>query len=136
MNATIFELMRGDVSRAAPNAIELARLTREHDLSMWQAYAVFLEGLTKAESGAPGGLEDMRRGTELLRETNVLVYDGLVKIAHAGAEARAGHVDRALAILDEALATADRIGHRAYVARLLDLSGDVHDDPFQCDERV
>ena len=102
----MFELMRGDHARAAPNAVELARLAREHELPMWGAFGVFLEGLASAESGAPGdGLEDMRRGVELLREQNVLLFDGLIKIALAEAEARAGDVDRALAILDEALAT-------------------------------
>ena len=47
----------------------------------------------------------MRRGVELLREQNVLMFDGLLKIALAEAEARAGDPDRAIAILDEALAT-------------------------------
>ena len=39
----------------------------------------------------------MRRGVELLREQNVLIFDGLLKIALAEAEARAGDADRALA---------------------------------------
>ena len=56
-----------------------------------------------------GGLEDMRRGVELLRRSE---RPGLRR-AHRRlrwleAEARAGDVDRALAILDEALATSDR----------------------------
>ena len=41
----MFELMRGDHARAAPNAFELARLAREHDLPMWRAFGVFLRGL-------------------------------------------------------------------------------------------
>ena len=126
MHAAMFELMRGDLSRAAPNAVELARLAREHDLPMWRAFGVFLEGLATAEGGAPGGgLEDMRRGVELLREQNVLVFDGLVKIALAEAEARAGDVDRALAILDEALATCERTGHRAFEAELHRVRGEM-----------
>ena len=87
----MFELMRGDHARAAPNAFELARLAREHDLPMWRAFGVFLEGLATRRSGAPGdGLEDMRRGVELLREQNVLSFDGLLKIALAEAEAPGG----------------------------------------------
>jgi hypothetical protein len=39
--AAMFELMRGDLSRAASNAAELARLARDRDLRMWQAYAAF-----------------------------------------------------------------------------------------------
>jgi hypothetical protein len=43
--------MRGDLSRAARNAVELARLTREHDLPMWRAFGVFLEGVAKTKGG-------------------------------------------------------------------------------------
>ena len=118
--------MRGDHSPAALNAVELARLGREHDLPMWRAFGVFVEGLARAESGARGaGLEDMRRGAELLREQNVLFLDGLIKIALAEAEARTGDVDRALAILDEALAASERTGHRAFDAELHRVRGEM-----------
>jgi len=52
INAAIFELMRGDHARAAQNAVELARLTREHDLPFWRAFAVFIEGLARAKRRA------------------------------------------------------------------------------------
>ena len=126
MHAAMFELMRGDHARAAPNAFELARLAREHDLPLWRAFGVFLEGWATPQSGAAGGgLEDMRRGVELLREQNVLIFDGLLKIALAEAEARAGDLDRAIAILDEALATCDRTGHRAFEAELHRARGEI-----------
>ena len=126
MLAALFELMRGDHPRAAPNAFELARLAREHDLAMWRAFGVFLEGWAASQSGAPAeGLEDMRRGAELLREQNVLQFDGLLKIALAEAEARAGDPDRAVAILDEALATCDRTGYRAFEAELHRARGEI-----------
>jgi class 3 adenylate cyclase/tetratricopeptide (TPR) repeat protein len=122
MHAALFALMRGDLSQTALNAHELARLAYEHDLPLWRAYGAFLEGLASAhQSGAAdAGLEDMRRGVELLREQNVLLFDGLLKIALAEAEAEAqvGDVDCALAILDEALATCERTGHRAFEAVL------------------
>jgi tetratricopeptide (TPR) repeat protein len=125
-NAAMFELMRGDLSRATPNAIELAQLSREHDLPMWRAYGVFLAGLTSAQSDASeGGFEDMRRGIELLREQNNPVFDGLVKIALAEAEALAGNADRAVAVLDEALATSERIGHHSYDAELHRVRGEM-----------
>ena len=44
LHAALFELMRGDRARAAPNAFELARLAREHELTMYGAFGVFLEG--------------------------------------------------------------------------------------------
>ena len=125
MHAALFALMLGDMSRAASNAAELARLTRDHDLPVWRAFGVFLEGSAGAQSGpAGGGLEDMRRGVELLREQNIPWLDGLLKIPLAEAEARAGNVDHALAILDEALATCDRIGHRTFEAELHRVRGD------------
>ena len=67
----------------------------------------------------------MRRGAELLREQNVLLFDGLVKIALAEAEARAGDPDRAVAILDEALATCERTGYRAFEAELHRVRGEM-----------
>ena len=60
----------------------------------------------------------MRRGIELLREQNVLIFDGLLKITLAKAEARTADVDRALATLNEALTTCDRTGHRSFEAEL------------------
>ena len=126
MHAAMFELMRGDHARAATNAFELARLAHEYDLNMWRAFGVFLQGWATAASGAPGGgLEDMRRGVEELREQNVPNFDGLLKITLAEAEARAGDPDRAVAILDEALATCDRMGHRAFEAELHRVRGEM-----------
>jgi predicted ATPase len=60
----------------------------------------------------------MRRGAGLLQKQNVLIFDGLLKIALAEAEARAGDVDLGVRILDEALATCDRTGHRTFEAEL------------------
>jgi adenylate cyclase len=129
-HAAFIEVVRGDHGRATPHGVELVRLAREHDLPMWRAFGVFLEGLAAAESGAPeGGLEAMRRGAELLREQNILVFDGPQKVTVAEAEARAGDVDRAIAILDEALATCDRTGHRAFEAELRRVRGEMLTQP-------
>ena len=126
VQASLFELMLGDRSRAASNAAEFARITREHDLPFWRAFGIFLDGLASTQSGtAGGGLEDMRRGLELLREQNALLFDGLLKIALAEAETRTGNVDRALTILDEALTTCDRIGHRSFEAELHRVRGEI-----------
>jgi predicted ATPase len=70
----------------------------------------------------------------LSRQTHTVVHrsrfcltrpDGLLKIALAEAETRAGNSDHAIAILDEALATCDRAGHRAFEAELHRVRGDV-----------
>jgi class 3 adenylate cyclase/tetratricopeptide (TPR) repeat protein len=124
--AAWFELMRGDLVRAVRNGVELTRLAGEHDLPFWRLGGVFFEGLAKAESGAlGGGLEDMRRGAEMLRERNIVLYDGLLKILLAETEARAGDVDCALVVLDEALATCGRTGYRSFEAELRRVRGDM-----------
>jgi class 3 adenylate cyclase/predicted ATPase len=125
-HAALFELMRGDHARAAPNALKLVRLAREHDLPMYGAFGTFLDGWATAAGTAIGsGLENMRRGAELLQKQNVLIFDGLLKIALAEAEARAGDPARGIAILDEALATCDRLGSRAFEAELHRARGDI-----------
>jgi predicted ATPase len=122
----VFALMLDNLSRVALNADELVRLAREHDLPTWRAYGIFLQGLASAQSGpAGGGLEDMRRGVELLREQNVLLFDGLLKIALAEAEAHAGDVDRAVAVIDEAVATCERTEYRAFEAELHRVRGEM-----------
>jgi predicted ATPase len=125
MHAAMFELMRGNVARIAANASELARLADEHDLSLWRAFATFLHGWLAAQgSEAAAGLLGMRRGFDLLDEQNAVIFAGLLKVAQAEAEARAGDVERAVAILDEALATCERTGHRAFEAELHRVRGE------------
>ena len=126
MHATAFELMRGDRPRIRTSALELARIAREHDLRLFRAFDEFFGGWMAADDGAlADGIEHMRRGAENLRAQNALVFDGLIKIALAEAEARAGDCDRAVAILDEALATAERTGYRAFEAELHRARGEI-----------
>ena len=120
MHAAIFELMRGDqrARRAERIRTRPARArARPANVSRVRRVSRGLGDRCDAVRSA-SGLEDMRRGVELLREQNVLFFDGLLKIALAEAEARAGDPDRAIAILDEALATVDRMGYRAFEAEL------------------
>ena len=86
---------------------------------MFRAFGIFLEGWATAATGAVGsGLEDMRRGVDLLREQNVLYFDGLLKIALAEAEIPRGRSRPRYRHPREALATCDRTGHRAFEAEL------------------
>jgi tetratricopeptide (TPR) repeat protein len=126
VHAAHFALMRGDRSRARTSVSELTRIVGEHDLPLFRAFGVFLEGWATADAGAPAdGLESMRRGVEQLRIQNVLLFDGLLKISLVEAEARAGDPDRAIAMIDEALATSDRTGYRAFEAELYRVRGDI-----------
>jgi predicted ATPase len=123
--SAVFDLMRRDLLRAARSASELARVAGERNLTMFQAFAVFLEACATASHGEPGGLEEMRRGVELLHEQNVLFFDGLLKIALAEAEAGAGDPGGAVTIIDEALATVEATGYRAFEAELYRVRGEL-----------
>jgi predicted ATPase len=125
LHMALFELMRGDPVRIESNASELVRLAREHKLAFYGAAAAFLEGWVKAQSGAPGGLEEMRRAKEQVREQKVLSFLDLGSIALAKAEARAGDPGRVGALLDEALATDERAGCRAFEAELHRARGEI-----------
>jgi hypothetical protein len=107
LHAALFDL-RDDPARAAPNVCERVRLLQENDLDAIDGYGAFL-GAGRAASPPPRFAE-MRRGVELLRARNYMPFDGLLRVALADAEARAGDPKRALAILVEGLATVERIG--------------------------
>ena len=106
---------------------ELARLAREHDLPMCRARSACFSraGRPPTTARSATGSRTCAAASSSLREQNVLVFDGLLKIALAEAEARAGDPDRAVAILDEALATADRTGYRAFEAELHRVRGEI-----------
>ena len=133
LQAALFELMRGDnPGRAELSASELARLAREHKLPFFGACALFLEGWVKECKGAPGGLEEMRRAIEAVRQQKVLTFLDLGSIGLAVAEARAGDPDRAVALLDDALATDERAGCRTFEAELQRARGEIL---LQCDPK-
>ena len=126
MHAAIFELMRGDVVRVGANASALARLADEHELSLWRAFGVLLVGWLAAQRGeVAAGLAGMRRGFGLLAEQNAFIFSAQLRVAQAEAEEAAGDADRAIVILDAALETATRVGHRVFVAELHRARGDL-----------
>jgi class 3 adenylate cyclase/predicted ATPase len=116
---------RSLVESASANAAELARLADEHELSLWRAFGVLLVGWLAAQRGeVTAGLAGMRGGFDLLAEQNAFIFSAQLRVAQAEAEEAAGDADRGLAILDGALATSERIGHRAFVAELHRARGD------------
>jgi predicted ATPase len=126
MHGAMFALMSRDRSRAQTRVSELVRILREHDLRLFRALGAFLEGWAAADAGAlADGLEGMRRGVESLREQNAPIFDGLIKIQLSEGEALAGDPERALATVDEALATVERAGFRAFEAELHRVRGEM-----------
>ena len=53
MHAAVFELMRGDQARPMPNVLELVRLGRQHELTMYRAFGVFFEGWAASQTRPP-----------------------------------------------------------------------------------
>jgi predicted ATPase len=125
MFAAQFVLMHGGPMRGKANSLELVRIASAHDLAQFRAFGMFFDGWARVENDLLGGLDGMRRGVDSLRGQNILIFDGLVKIALARTEAEAGDTGRAVAILDEALSSADRVGHRAFEAELHRARGEI-----------
>src|SRR5208337_2183796 len=126
MHAGYLEMMRGDPIQTDPFANALARLARDHDLKMWTAFGVFLEGWTARQAGArDAGLAGMRDGVSQLAEQGVVVFDGLITTKLAQAEADDGAIVAALTIIDEAIAVSERTGHRWYDAEIRRTRGEI-----------
>jgi adenylate cyclase len=125
MFAAQFALMHGGPMTGKANSLELARIASAHDLAQFRAFGMFFDGWARVESDLLAGLDGMRGGVDSLRAQDILIFDGLVKIALAKTEAEAGDPGRAVAILDEALATADRLGHRTFEAELHRARGEI-----------
>ena len=121
-----FALMRGDRSQAGTSASKLGQIVRDHELPLFQAIGEFLAGWATADGASlVEGVEAMRRGVESVRRQNAVVFDGIIKIALAEAEVRVGDPEHALAVLDEALATCERTGHRAFECEIRRARGEL-----------
>ena len=122
----LFELIRGEVSRAVPNALELGLVAREKDLPLFRALAEFLEAWAKSQTaGSADAREEMSRAADVLRERNIRCFDGPLKFAHAQEEGRLGDPEWAISIIDDAMADFRRRGHRTMDAELRRLRGDM-----------
>ena len=62
----LFALMRGDLSRVTSIAVELTTLTRNHELPLWRAIAMFLEGVGER----PGRRNSRRARDDASRRSN------------------------------------------------------------------
>jgi tetratricopeptide (TPR) repeat protein len=121
-HSAILQAMRGDVYKVASSAFEFVRVVRAHDLRYWLPHSEFFEGWVKSAGGAPGdGLDDMRRGIELMDRPN---FDAVFRLGLAEFEARAGQFERAIATLDKALATSKWSEQRAFDSQLHRLRGE------------
>jgi tetratricopeptide (TPR) repeat protein len=126
IHAAFFELMWGGAGRGTQHVQDLGEIIRQHDLPMFHAFVIFLEGWAASKlKGGSHGLEDMLRGVDRLRQQGILIFDGLLKIELAKIEVQEGDFDRAIATVDEALATSDLTGYRAFEAELHRVRGEI-----------
>ena len=119
MHAAMFDLMRGDRARVAANAFELTRLAREFDLNL-----CFARSACFLRVGRPLQAARRRAGSRACGAASNCcankrsVLRGLLKIALGRGGGSRGRPRRAVAILDETLATAERTGFRPFDAEL------------------
>jgi tetratricopeptide (TPR) repeat protein len=99
MHATMFEMLRGDFTKAAPHAKALAELARER----WE----------------------MRRGLASIHEQKVVIFDGVLRCALAVSDAHAGDFGSALSQVEQAVSISERTGARWYDAEILRTRGEI-----------
>ena len=92
---------------------------------MWRAFGVFFEGWATAEAARSAAGSRTCAAASTAARTERSVVRRAVEDCLAEAEARAGDPGRAVAILDEALATSDRTGYRAFEAELHRARGEI-----------
>ena len=125
MHCAMFEIIGGNVDRAAPLAKALSGVAHEHGIALWIAFGAFLEAWVELRSGAPEiGLSKIRRAAALLQRDNIGAFQPLVRTALAEAEARNGDVAAALATLHHSLEDFERSGQRWFDAELHRMRGE------------
>jgi predicted ATPase len=121
---SLFQMMRRDVGRALHEGEVVLGLAREHVMPQWLAIGTFTQGWARWHSGdREAGEKEMRKGMALFREQGIRFPLPLCAVLLAEIEDQLGRNDHALAILDDALADAERTGQHHFDAELHRQSG-------------
>ena len=121
---SLFEMMRRDAGCALHEGEVLLGLAREHVMPQWLAIGTFTQGWARWHSGdRDAGEKEMRNGMALFREQGIRFPLPLCAVLLAEIEDELGRIDHALAILDDALADAERTGQHHFDAELHRQSG-------------
>jgi class 3 adenylate cyclase/predicted ATPase len=121
---SLFEMMRRDAGCALHEGEVLLGLAREHVMPQWLAIGTFTQGWARWHSGdREAGEKEMRNGMDLFHEQGIRFPLPLCAVLLAEIEDELGRVDHALAILDDALADAERTGQHHFDAELHRQSG-------------
>jgi class 3 adenylate cyclase/predicted ATPase len=116
---SLFEMMRRDAGRALHEGDVLLGLAREHVMPQWLAIGTFTLGWSRWHSGdREVGEKEMRNGMALFREQGIRFPLPLCAVLLAEIEDELGRFEHALAILDDALADAERTGQHHFDVEL------------------
>jgi class 3 adenylate cyclase/tetratricopeptide (TPR) repeat protein len=115
-----------DLKRAAVHADEAIAHTIEHGIANYEQRARFIQGALLAQSGNP------QRGIELMRkaiaaaDSSAARHRRTLYLGHvAAAHASLGQPEAGLALLDEAIETAEKTDQRFFEAELCRLRGEM-----------
>jgi len=121
------QVMRRDPATALPHAERMLGLGRDHKLAQYQAIGAIVRAWSLAQFGKPEeSLVELRRSVASYRET-ARVMLGFFMAWLAEVELRAGHLENAKAVIDEALTSNATLRDEViWKPTLIRLRGDVH----------
>ena len=116
---SLFEMMRRDAGCALHEGEVLLGFARERLMPQWLAIGTFTLGWAQWQTGDREAAEkEMRNGMALFREQGIRFPLPLCAVLLAEIEDELGHIEHALAVLDDALADAERTGQHHFDAEL------------------
>jgi predicted ATPase len=122
----ILRFFEGDTTRAARCATEVMGLAAAHPLPLWSGFARVVHGWTTTRNGSiEPGLAEIDDGIAEVRATGARLGETFLLAAWADALRCAGHHERALAIIDDALAGRRESGEHCLDAELLRVRGEM-----------
>ncbi len=103
------ELLCRDTRQLMAHSESLVAMSREHGLPLWLAHGSVALGYARWRAGGrEAGETAMRVGIQMCKEQGIGLYLPLFEATHAEVEAEMGHVESALAIIDDAVAVSER----------------------------
>jgi len=118
--------LRRDIDRVATQSEALIALSIEQGFVLFLTFGTFLRGWALAQRGRrEDGLEVMSKGLADLQQVHQLLWQPYCVGLLAEAYSRENQADRALGMIDEALATLDHTGESWYTVELHRLKGEV-----------